>query len=60
MAFVDEEVHDEHAEFQKKGSIIQSAAELRDKLFDENQEKAVKVIGGTVIVLYLMYRWLMK
>lgn len=45
---------------EQKMSAIQSAAELRDQLFDENQWAAVKVIGGTLLGLYLVYRYLFK
>ena len=44
----------------QKTQAIQNAAQLRDELFSENQGKAVKVIVGTGVGLYIIYRFLMK
>ena len=37
-----------------------NTANFRDTLFEENQGMAVKTIGGVVIGVYLIYRFLIK
>lgn len=61
MAFLGQEPEiDEHEKAQQKATIVASAAAYRDQLFDENQWAAVKVIGGTLLGLYFVYRYLFK
>ena len=45
---------------QAKIQAIQNVAEFRDKLFDESQGKMIKIIGGGVIGIYLIYKFLLK
>lgn len=47
-------------EVDQKTQVIQSAAEMRDQLFDENQGKAIKTILGVVVGMYIIYRFLLK
>jgi hypothetical protein len=47
-------------EVDQKTQAIQSAAEMRDQLFDENQGKAIKTILGVVVGMYIIYRFLLK
>lgn len=44
----------------KKASAMQSAAQLRDELFEDSQGKIIKIISGGVLGMYLIYRFLMK
>jgi hypothetical protein len=43
-----------------KITAIQNVAQFRDELFEGNQGSAIKVIGGTLIGLYIVWRFLMK
>lgn len=45
---------------ERHADITTSAASLRDQLYEENQGKAIKAIGVTLVGLYLVYRFLFK
>lgn len=55
--FSDEEQSPIDAEEKKRG-IIADAAQYRDQLFEGNQGKVVKVVGGTAVAMYIIYRFL--
>lgn len=59
FALGQEEVKSTEELVEHKAGIMQSAAEMRDRMFDENQQMAIKSIGGVVIALYIAYRYLM-
>ena len=55
-----EQVTDETAAIDQKIQAMRNVAQFRDELFAGNQGKAIKVIGGVVVGLFFIYRFLMK
>lgn len=51
---------EEEEKIDAKAQALRNIAEFRDELFAGNQGKAMKVIGGTLIGLYVIYRFLLK
>jgi hypothetical protein len=51
---------DEIAVIDQKATAMQSAAQYRDELFAGNQGSMIKVVGGTLVGLYVIYRFLLK
>lgn len=51
---------DAFQEEEQRVLALSNTANFRDTLFEENQGMAVKTIGGVVIGVYLIYRFLIK
>lgn len=43
-----------------KATAMQNVTQFRDELFEGNQGQLIKVIGGTLIGLFFLYRFLLK
>ena len=50
----------EAEEIDQKAEVFKNVSEFRDQLFEGNQGKMVKIVGGTLVGLYLVYRFLLK
>lgn len=51
---------DEAQVVNQKIQAMQNVAQFRDELFEGSQGKVVKIVGGAVIGMYVIYRFLMK
>lgn len=61
MAFLsDGDEEDTTAALENKTTILASAVQMRDQLYESNMMPAVKVIGGIVIGMFFLYRFLLK
>ena len=59
MFALEQEVN-ESTVIDQKIDAMRNVAQFRDELFAGNQGKAIKVIGGVVVGMFFLYRFLMK